>query len=48
MDTYKVKQIIFPDMIVNVFIPELTPEEREKRMAAIQKAAANLLSGRKN
>lgn len=47
MDTYKeVKQIVFPNMIANVFIPELTPEERERRMAAIKKAAANLLKGR--
>jgi hypothetical protein len=48
MDTYKVRHFDFPNMKVNVFIPELTPEERERRMAAIHKAAANLLSGRKN
>ena len=44
MDTYKeVKVFEYPNMKVNVFIPELTPEERKRRMAAIYKAAANLL-----
>ena len=44
MDTYKeIKVFEYPNMKVNVFIPELTPEERKRRMAAIYKAAANLL-----
>lgn len=39
----KVKKLHFPNMKVNVFIPKLTPEEKEKRMAVIRKAAANLI-----
>ena len=33
----------FPNMIVRVHRPELTAEEREKRMKAISKAAERLL-----
>lgn len=29
--------------VVTVYRPELTPKEREKRMAAIKKAAADLI-----
>ena len=44
MDTYKeVKRLNFPNMKVNVFIPDITPEERERRMEQIKKAAINLL-----
>lgn len=45
-DTYKeVKTIQFPGMLVRVYIPELTAEERNHRMKSINKAAANLLKG---
>ena len=45
-DTYKeVRTIQFPGMIARVHIPDLTPEERNHRMQAIHKAAANLLKG---
>lgn len=43
MDTYKIKKLNFPNMKVTVFIPELTPEEKKRRMAAIHNAAANLI-----
>jgi ribosome recycling factor len=33
----------FPGMVVNVHRPELTEEERTKRMEAIHKQAENLL-----
>lgn len=43
-DQYKeVKYISFPGMIARVHIPDLTEEERARRMAAIYKQAANLL-----
>ena len=43
-DTYsKTKIIEYPGMIVTVHFPDLTEEERAKRMAAIRKAAENLL-----
>lgn len=45
-DTYKeVKVIEFPGMIARVHIPDITPEERERRMKAVYNAAANLLKG---
>lgn len=45
-DTYKeVKVIEFPGMIARIHIPDITPEEREKRMKAVYNAAANLLKG---
>ena len=43
-DTYKeVKTFTFPNMTAMVYIPDLTPEERARRMKLIQKAAAELL-----
>lgn len=45
MTTYEVKKLNFPNMKVTVLIPIRTPEEKEKRMAAIAKAAANLMRG---
>lgn len=45
-DTYReVKTITFPGMIARVHIPELTPEERSRRMKSIKKAATDLLKG---
>ena len=35
----------YPDAIVRVHIPDLAPEEREKRMREIRRAAENLLKG---
>lgn len=44
MDTYKeVKIIQFPDMTARVFIPDLSQEERTKRMTAVKKHAAELM-----
>lgn len=44
MDTYKeVRVMEFPGMTVRVHIPDLTPEERSRRMKSIHKQAANLL-----
>ena len=43
-DTYKeVRTFNFPGMVARVHIPDLTPEVRAARMAAIQKQAARLL-----
>lgn len=43
-DTYKeVRVMEFPNMTVNVLIPDITPGEREQRMKQIEKAAASLL-----
>lgn len=43
-DHYKeVKTFNFPGMIARVHIPDLTEEERARRMSAIHKQAANLL-----
>ena len=43
-DTYKeVKIFTYPGLVARVYIPELTEEERNKRMRAIHKQAANLL-----
>lgn len=43
-DTYKdVKVMKFPDCTAFVYIPDLTPEERSRRMKEIEKAAASLL-----
>ena len=43
-DTYKdVRTFEFPGMIVRVHIPNLTPEEKSKRMKSIHNQAANLL-----
>ena len=49
MDTYKeVRTIEFPGMVARVFIPELSEDERNRRMKLIHNAAASLLkeSGR--
>lgn len=44
MDTYKeIRAFQFPNMTVRVHIPDLTPEERSRRMTAIHNQAANLL-----
>lgn len=43
-DTYKeVRTFHYPNVIARVHIPDITPEERERRMANISKAAADLL-----
>ena len=43
-DTYaEPKTYIFPNAVVRVFRPILTPEERERRMKQIAKSAAELL-----
>lgn len=43
-DTYKeVRTITFPNGVARVHIPDLTAEERKRRMAAIAKAAESLL-----
>ncbi len=43
-DTYKeVRTFEYPGMTVRVHIPDLTPEERARRMKAIHNQAANLL-----
>ena len=43
-DSYKeIKTFNFPGMVARVYIPDLTEEERNKRMKAIHKQAANLL-----
>ncbi len=43
-DTYKEAKIFnFPGMVVKVHIPDLTPEERKKRMDIVRAAAAALL-----
>lgn len=47
-DTYKeVRVMEFPNMTVKVLIPDITPEERERRMKQIEKAAASLLLSEK-
>lgn len=43
-DTYKeIKTFEYPNFIVRVHIPDLTKEERARRMKEIEKAAINLL-----
>ena len=43
-DTYKeIKTFRFPGLIARVYIPELTGEERARRMKVIHNQAANLL-----
>ncbi len=47
-DTYKeVKTFSFENMTVRVHIPDLTEEERKRRMKKIHTAAANLLKSKK-
>lgn len=43
-DTYEVKTIYFENTVVRLHTPVLEPEQREKRMKAIYKAAVNLLT----
>lgn len=44
-DVYKeIKIIEYPNMIVRVHIPDLTKEERDRRMKIIHDASARLLS----
>jgi ribosome recycling factor len=48
-DTYKeVRTFNFPNMVVRVHIPDLTPEERARRMKAIHNQAARLLKSMNN
>lgn len=43
-DTYKeVKTFEYPNMIVRVHVPDLTEEERTRRMKAIHRAAEGVL-----
>ena len=43
-DTYKeTKVFTYPNMVVRVHIPDLTDEERNRRMKAISKAAEAVL-----
>ena len=45
-DNYiEVKEYRFPSAIVRVHIPDLTEEEREKRMARVKLATVNLMKG---
>lgn len=47
-DTYKeVRTFDFSGVTVRVQIPDLTPEERTRRLKIIHKEAANLLKGGK-
>lgn len=47
-DTYKETKVFeFPGMIAHVHIPDLTPEEKSRRMKSIYKAAENLLKNKK-
>jgi hypothetical protein len=43
--TYIEKTIQFPNLTARVYIPELSAEERARRMKLIHKAAAELLKG---
>ena len=43
-DTYKeVRTFTYPNAIVRVHIPDLEPDERERRMRKVKKAAEDLL-----
>ena len=43
-DTYKeVRTFHYDNAVVRVHIPDLTPEERERRMSEVTKAAVDLL-----
>lgn len=47
-DTYKeVKAFTYPNMTVRVHIPDLTKEERTRRLQKIHTAAAELLKSKK-
>lgn len=46
-DTYKeVRVFEYPNLIARVHIPDISEEERQQRMKAIKKAAAELLKER--
>lgn len=48
VDTYKeVREFHYPDMIVRVHIPDITPEERTRRMKQIHNAASELLKSQR-
>lgn len=48
VDTYKeIKTFTYPNMTVRVHIPDLTEEERTRRMKRIHTAAAELLKSKK-
>ena len=43
-DTYsEVRTFTYPNAIVRVHLPDLTPDERERRMRKVKKAAEDLL-----
>ena len=43
-DTYtEVRTFTYSNAIVRVHIPDLTPEERERRMKAVRKATVDLM-----
>lgn len=47
-DTYKEAKVLeFPGLIARVHHPDLTPEEKARRMKTIHNAAANLLKNKK-
>ncbi len=47
-DTYKeVRTFEYPGITVRVHIPDLAPEERDRRLKLIHKETANLLKGGK-
>lgn len=47
-DTYKeVRVLTFPQGVATIHIPDLTEEERSRRMREIERAAARLLASRK-
>ena len=44
LDSYKeVRTFEYPGLVARVYIPDLTPEERDRRMKTIHNQAANLL-----
>lgn len=46
-DTYKeVRTFTYPNMTVRVHIPDLTEEQKSRRMKAVHKAAAELLKSK--
>lgn len=45
---YTTKTFTYPESVVRVHIPELTEEERNRRMKAVEKAACRLLRGQIN
>lgn len=48
-DTYKeVKVFTYPDITIRVHFPDLTEDERTRRMKAIEKAAVALLMRSEN